>query len=254
MKLLNALYELYNLYIVRLPLLAVLSIQIPKTYTTAILLAAGTSTRFNHKTPKQLVTLANQPLFTYSLETLATCQDIDHLIVVTNPTCYQQITDHINKQPYKIPIKVLKVNTDTRMASISSSLQFINDHIQQCTQVLIHDAARPFITQQIINQCLSAMPPTPTDIGYVQTSLKLTNGLVQINPKLLFLNRDDFIEVCTPHIMSFPWCYRVLQDHGTTIPEFLPYYTGLGKSPTFIYGSYNELRKITVAEDLIGCE
>ena len=100
-----------------------------------IILAAGRSTRFGKETPKQLFPIADKPMVQHSIDLLS--KHLHRVIIVTN----SDISD-------KISGEVVINDKDSRIESIKVGIE----NIDNCRNVLIHDAARPYITDMMIEK------------------------------------------------------------------------------------------------------
>lgn len=208
--------------------------------SVGIILAAGTSSRFMCSISKQLCYLKNLPIVCYSI--LAMCH-LDHVIIVTNSKCYEQI---------KVIVKlyqniVLLINDENyRLVSLGCGLEYIKNNFNNCTNVIVHDAARPFITSKHIDELLN-MSDTYL---YSQYCLKLVNGLCYGSE---ILNRDLYTELCTPICANFNMFYFIYVNYikGNVVQEHIPIMTLLGVKYNLVYGDYMSLRKITYFNDLI---
>ena len=202
-----------------------------------ILLAAGQSSRFQGSTPKQLYPINGKPMICHSIDILT--RFLDELVIVTNSACYEQVcklTRHA----------VLMNDVDCRLQSIRVALEHIDK--QKSANILIHDAARPFITSSHVTELLSR-----TDTyQYAQYCLKLTNGLLKKKKSNYELvNRDQFVELCTPQIVDYKTLTLAFKNHITPKNcEILPFAKLLQIKYDLIEGHYKHLRKITTLDDL----
>jgi 2-C-methyl-D-erythritol 4-phosphate cytidylyltransferase len=190
-----------------------------------IILAAGTSSRFKSDTPKQLYSINNKPIIEYSIDTMINLVDI--LIIVINKNI---ILPFLNTSK----IVVLENNMNQRKASLNIAIKYIQDTFQNTEKVLIHDSARPYITQSYFEELLKSTSK------YTQYVIKLTNGLYNIETNSP-VNRDSYIELCTPICISFD--ILKIQETDEIIDS-------IDRKPDFIYGHYNILKKITTIEDV----
>ena len=116
--------------------------------TAAIIVAAGRGTRAGGEIPKQWQLLGSQTVAAHALTTFARHPLIDQIILVTHP-------DELEMQPWpkELPLQVV-VGGTTRRASVLAGLEAAEGI---ATQVLIHDAARPLVTHDIIDAVLNAL-------------------------------------------------------------------------------------------------
>ena len=126
---------------------------------TALLLSGGTGSRIQTDIPKQYIRVADKMIITYSLETLVNASVIDNIYVVAAKEWREEIIADA-KQHGICTDKVagFAVPGTSRQFSILNGLRCIVD-INACDvdTVLIHDAARPRLTEAQISACYAAL-------------------------------------------------------------------------------------------------
>ena len=123
-----------------------------KTKTSAIIAAAGSGTRFNSNNKKQFELLSGKPVLYYSLNTLQNCKIIDEIVLVVNDDDIEWGKENIVKK-YSIT-KVSKIIPGGKERQLSVKKGF--DSLSSDTDlVFIHDAARPFITSDLIDKVVN---------------------------------------------------------------------------------------------------
>ena len=116
--------------------------------TAAILVAAGRGIRAGGDIPKQWQTLVDRPVAAFAMDRFASHPAITQLIVVLNP-------DDIPTDLWpRTPTATIVEGGETRGASVLAGLNATTDDI---TKVLIHDAARPLVTDALIDRILDAL-------------------------------------------------------------------------------------------------
>lgn len=195
-----------------------------------ILLAAGTSSRFNCDVPKQLYCIDKIPIIEYSLN--AMLNNVDKLLVVINKTI--SLTYKNKLLTYKNSI-VIENNINERKSSLNTAIAYIQSNFENVEKVVIHDAARPLVTSLYFQELLKQ------NAKYVQYALKLTNGLYNIETNTP-ANRDSYIEPCTPICISADLLKRQETDEILNSIDILPH---------FLFGTYAILRKITTLDDVL---
>ncbi len=229
----------------------------------AIILAAGKSQRFLQQTPKQLHLLNNKPIINYSIETfLGSEHQISLILIVTNSKCYEEMLN-IKNQYYmyaKVKIVFLINDVNCRIESINTALNFIKTNCKTTgiqnnqINIIIHDAARPFINSIHVDKLLNQMTK---DVVYAQYYLKLVNGLLCLENHQT-VNRDNYIEICTPLCINYAVLRNLMKNYinkkdsngGRIYHEFIPILKDIGLLYILLEGHYNYLRKITTIEDL----
>ena len=116
---------------------------------SAIITAAGSGRRFGEA--KQFKKLHGKPLYQYSLDTFIKSRLFDEIILVI-PNSIQEKAQKEIKRKYSSQVSLVIGGPD-RQDSVKNAIQNSNPNIDL---VVIHDAARPFITTTLIEKCISA--------------------------------------------------------------------------------------------------
>lgn len=125
----------------------------------AIVLSGGLGTRMNSTVPKQYIKVQDKMIISYVLETLVKHAEIDLVVIVAEEEWQSVILDEISVfGAYERKIKAFAQPGITRQCSIYNALEVIEKYWKgQVEHVLIHDAARPNITESLITECLDAL-------------------------------------------------------------------------------------------------
>lgn len=116
----------------------------------ALLLAAGTGSRFGGPTPKQFLTLGGRPAIRHSAEALLA--RVDHLQPVGDtPAIESALAGLAHASPV--------AGGATRQASVRAGLEALATlpDDQRPDLVLVHDAARPYLTLALIERVIAAL-------------------------------------------------------------------------------------------------
>jgi len=121
---------------------------------TAILTAAGAGERLGAQLPKALVEVAGRPMFLWAVDNLLASGGVDTLII-TCPAEHRASFREALSQHYPSSSKwELVVGGATRQASIANALAALPTAIEI---VLVHDAARPFASPDLIARVIAAV-------------------------------------------------------------------------------------------------
>ncbi len=150
-------------------------------YYDVILLAAGSATRFNYQSDrnKVLMPLKGRPVFDYSLSMFLSDPKCRNILFVTRETerpLFEEKTKDIYKE---MPSKIIWVTGGKeRQDSVSCALSDIRG--DKSPAILVHDAARPFITRDLISRLLAGLSETPAVIPGIMAkdSMKLVKAAV----------------------------------------------------------------------------
>ena len=116
---------------------------------SAIITAAGSGRRFGEA--KQFKKLHGKPLYQYSLDIFINSRLFDEIILVIPNSNQEKVRKKI-KRKYGSQVSLV-VGGLNRQSSVKNAIQNSNPKVEL---VVIHDAARPFITKTLIEQCVSA--------------------------------------------------------------------------------------------------
>lgn len=119
-----------------------------------IYLAAGQGVRAGLGYPKQLHRLGGRPLLVHALETLARMPEIETIILV----CPEGRRDEFDElvRAYVQPVVAVE-GGKSRQESVLQALPHV------CTErVMIHEAVRPFVTQELVRRVLAVDAPAVT--------------------------------------------------------------------------------------------
>jgi 2-C-methyl-D-erythritol 4-phosphate cytidylyltransferase len=123
----------------------------------AILLAGGSGSRMQNETPKQLMEIAGRKVICWSLDVFEKSHLIDDVILVTRkediPYFRSEIVDRYG---YK-KVRRICPGGERRVDSVENGLKAINDDEDEERIVLIHDSARPFVTDKMVEDSISCI-------------------------------------------------------------------------------------------------
>ncbi|MEE3332686.1 MAG: IspD/TarI family cytidylyltransferase [Ruminococcus sp.] len=120
---------------------------------TAIILAGGVGSRMGVDRPKQYLVVKDKPIIVYCLEIFQNHKDIDNIIIVVSDEWKDYVIENVDK--YRITkVKGYAAAGRTRQHSIFNGLLSTEENAPDTDVVIIHDAARPLVSDKIINDCL----------------------------------------------------------------------------------------------------
>ncbi|MBR6237540.1 MAG: 2-C-methyl-D-erythritol 4-phosphate cytidylyltransferase [Lachnospiraceae bacterium] len=143
----------------------------------AIVLAAGSGSRMNSDVKKQYMLLNDKPLMVYCLEVFEESKTITDIILVTSKedveSCNDDIVDRYGLTKVRAVIPGGKERYDSVMAGL--------DKIRKeggADYVFIHDAARPFVTDDIIERLYEDVVRTHASVAAVKSkdTVKIANN------------------------------------------------------------------------------
>ena len=119
--------------------------------TAALIVAAGRGTRAGGGRPKQFHVLAGKPLIDHTIAAFVAAPGIDRVVLVLNPQDGEQIS-----RLRALGFAVATGGAD-RATSVMNGLTALSGQFPDITHVLIHDAARPCISQNVIQNVIGAL-------------------------------------------------------------------------------------------------
>lgn len=119
-------------------------------YTSAIIPAAGSGERFGGK--KQLKNLAGRPLLYHTLQPFIRSLLVNEIVVVAPIEDVDSLNRELRSTISKKPIKVV-AGGESRQSSVFNGLLASKN---KSKLICVHDAVRPFITEDIIEKAVKA--------------------------------------------------------------------------------------------------
>ena len=113
---------------------------------TAILPAAGLGTRMGAETPKQFLELDGVSIVMLSLRRIASCELVTEITVATRGDGVAWLEEQIRREKFKQSVRVVR-GGNSRQESVARALEHVGSDTEL---VLVHDAVRPFVTQEQI--------------------------------------------------------------------------------------------------------
>lgn len=120
--------------------------------TFAIILSAGSSTRFGGNVKKQFFKINHYPVLYYSLSVFNKSPKIDEIVLVIAKEDYEIVKQFVKNYSFK-KVKSIVFGGEVRQESVKNGLDQINEE----GLVLIHDAARPLIDEEVISSLINAL-------------------------------------------------------------------------------------------------
>jgi 2-C-methyl-D-erythritol 4-phosphate cytidylyltransferase len=209
--------------------------------TTAIIVAAGTGSRFKSEIPKQFLDLAGKPILVHTIERVASAPSVDTVIAVV-PSEYVTELGGIS-----IP-KPLRVVTGgaTRAASVLNGLNAVED---DCEIVAIHDGARPLVSVDEIERTIAKAK----EMGAACLVAQVTDTIKSItgNEIAATLDRDKLRRALTPQAFRTDVLRRAFEavELNESVTDDCYLVEKLGHPIALVEGSVRNI-KITNADDL----
>jgi 2-C-methyl-D-erythritol 4-phosphate cytidylyltransferase len=215
----------------------------------AVIVAAGSGSRFGK--PKQLEQLAGEPVFIHSVRAFHLCQRVDKIILVTNEDLIQQMRSLLQAKGLDAKTSI-SLGGQRRQDSVMNGL--ISAHADDNDIILVHDAARPLISQKVINDVIDATITHGAALAAVQVvdTLKREEGGSAVET----INRDHLWRAQTPQAAKAVHLHNALehaQNEGVTGTDESQLLS-LISVQSYIVSSDERNFKITYSDDLARAE
>lgn len=132
-----------------------------KRRCTAIVLAAGSGSRMNSRTPKQYMLLKDKPMLWYALNAFENCELIDDVVLVAGKGELSYCTREIVEKYGFDKVDTIVEGGEERCLSVWQALKVVESSDMVVANkdgyLFIHDGARPFITEKIIRDTYEAV-------------------------------------------------------------------------------------------------
>ena len=220
---------------------------------TAIVLAAGQGKRMHSKVQKQFLEIQGYPVLYYSLRCFQESPLIQDIILVTGEESISYCKEEIVQKYGFTKVSAVIPGGKERYDSVYAGLCECRD----CEYVLIHDGARPFVTEEILKRGLQKVKETGACVIGMPSkdTVKLSDeeGYVKETP-----NRKCVWTIQTPQIFSYSLIREAhdsirQKDMSKITDDAMVVEQETGAKVALAEGSYQNI-KITTPEDLVVAE
>lgn len=120
----------------------------------ALIIAGGRGMRMGQEIPKQFLTVHDKPVIAYTMEAFQKHPDID-VIAVVCVEGWESILAAYARQYGVTKLKHIIPGGENGQGSIRNGVFELEKHYSADDLVLVHDAIRPMISQDIISGCIA---------------------------------------------------------------------------------------------------
>ncbi|MBQ3264370.1 MAG: 2-C-methyl-D-erythritol 4-phosphate cytidylyltransferase [Ruminococcus sp.] len=218
-------------------------------FTSAIIVAAGDSTRMGYKLSKQLIPLNGHAAIEYTIKAFQSCALIDEIIVVARSKDIDDIA-HIAFQFKKV--SSVTAGGSTRVESVRKGIKAADKRV---THYAIHDGARVLITPAQIEKVLNAAYSSgAAALGTpVTDTVKVVdeNGVIISTP-----DRSSMWAVQTPQVFEKELYRRAMKnalESGLNVTDDCSMVEAIGEKVRIVRGEYSNI-KLTTPSDITVAE
>lgn len=212
-----------------------------------IIVAAGSGSRMKANINKQFIRLNDKEIITYTIEKFYNNKNIKDIVIVVK----EDEAEFFKKEIlYKYNFNNIKIayGGKERQDSVYNGIKALD---KNCKYVLVHDGARPFVNDEIINKSIEEVQKFKSVV--VGVPVKDTIKVVNSNNDIVDTpNRSTLWSVQTPQTFDYNVIKRAYEDafennfYGTDDAMLVE---RIGYTVKMIYGSYNNI-KVTTPEDI----
>ena len=221
----------------------------------AIILMAGSGRRMRITEKKQFLPFHGKPLFCASVESFLSWGRCGEILLVINEEDRRFVESVVEKEGWRNKTELHLVEGGAeRFLSVYQALQFLKKKSEEGI-LFIHDAARPFFTEDLLERLLeksrSASAVIP-GVAVKDTIKRVEGGVVQES-----LKRTGLYAVQTPQVFLFSLLYEAYQDffvqrekREILITDDAMLIEAFSEEQVYLISGEEQNRKITVKEDL----
>ncbi len=216
-----------------------------------IIAAAGSAQRMNG-IDKILYKICDREIVAYSLLAFSRAKCTEKIVVVTSKDKIEPIKDIVKTLNLAVETLVIE-GSDSRQKSVFCGLALCSN--SEC--VMIHDAARPMITPEQIDNLYNEVITNGKNAATLGVRVKDTIKIADKNGKICETpKRETLFAVQTPQAFSMPLYKKAAQtalENAQDYTDDCQLVEALGQNVYIVEGDYKNI-KITTPEDILSAE
>ncbi len=213
---------------------------------TAIIVAAGTGSRFSPDQPKQFAHILGKPLLIHTLERFEACPAVDEIVLVLSETGRSEFEISNLKSEFS-KIRSIVTGGATRAESVKNGLAAID--VSTANIVAVHDGARPLVSLDEIKRTIEKADQT----GAACLVAEVTDTIKEITDGMIVgtVDRNKLRRALTPQAFRYDILKRAFDnaDLGDKVTDECYLVEKLGIEIAAVEGSSRNI-KITRVEDI----
>ena len=223
----------------------------PADIVSAIIVAGGKGERFSRSERKQYIRLGARSILGHTLNTYASIEEIDEIVVVAPADDVRYIGELIPAELGQLtlckPLSVVAGGV-RRQDSVLAGLQALD---ARSRIVLIHDAVRPFVDPSHIKQVIESV----IEHGGAVLAVPVKDTLKRCDDGFIVqtAERAGIFAAQTPQAFDtdkIRRAHEIAAENGLTVTDDAALFEELGYDVAIVEGSYLNI-KITTQEDLV---
>jgi 2-C-methyl-D-erythritol 4-phosphate cytidylyltransferase len=215
-----------------------------------MVLAAGQGTRIGDALPKQYLPVAGKPMMFHSIEALAAVSRVERLFVVLAPMDRHWAQHDWSALPEKV--EAAFCGGAHRAESVLNTLKHIESRVGPDDWVLVHDAARPCIMTELVEQFLDEVGEDPVGGLLAMPLADTLKGAGEDQRVVKTVPRTGLWRAQTPQLFRYAILRKGIEKNPKATDESEAV-ESLGHSPRLAEGENSNI-KVTFAEDIVMAE
>lgn len=175
----------------------------------ALIVAGGSGARMGQDVPKQFLCVDNKPIIIYTLERFSACEKIDKICVVCLKG-WETVVEAYVRQFNIHKLALVTTGGENRMLSIYNGLLALKSIAAGDDIILISDANRPLISDEIIEDAIAKC----TQYGAAVGVMPCYDSMYACTDKPLVskcLNRNEIYHGMGPETLSYKTARRLIE-------------------------------------------
>ena len=230
-------------------------------YNIAVILAGGIGSRVGGKTPKQLLPLADgRSILEHSIDAFEASPCIEEIAVVMHPEWVEEAQHICARNTWRKVKQIIPGGTERWESSYHAIRAYQQSANIGGYTILLHDAARPFVSQRIIaevceafetHEAVTVAVPVPDTLYKVlRDNVQGTKGVEAV------VNRAEYMRAQTPQAFHLETIAEAFEDGihkgyiGVVTDDIAVLKAYRPDTPVYIVQGDEQNRKITYKEDL----
>jgi 2-C-methyl-D-erythritol 4-phosphate cytidylyltransferase len=167
-----------------------MSDEIMNETTDVIIVAAGSGTRLGYSIPKAFVPLNGKPILSYSIDFFLSHKSINHVILVVSEFMLEE-----SKELFSSKGVTIVTGGKERWQSVKNGV-----NASDAKWVMIHDAARPFVTTEVVDSVLQKK----NEFACIITATPVVDTIREFSGDIAgkTIDREKLIRVGTPQLFN----------------------------------------------------
>ena len=217
----------------------------------ALIIAGGTGNRMHQDIPKQFLNVNDKPVIIYTLEAFQRHPNIDGIVVVCLEG-WEKILTAYSKQFGITKLENIVPGGKNGQDSIRNGVMDIASRHNEQDIILIHDAIRPLVSEEIISDCIRVTEQCGNAISVIPCTAAMLKTEDNVSSTGM-VPRDNLKITQTPQastVGKLVWAHKEALNRGITASvATCTMFIELGETLYFSLGSEKNI-KLTTPEDL----